>query len=327
MELKIQHSTLPDTADANTIAICMATYNGAEYLAEQLDSIVLQTYRNWMLFVRDDGSSDQTVQILRQYAARHPQKIFLIEDPSLTGGGAKQNFAAVLSWVSARYGFSYYMFADQDDVWLETKIEKSMRLMQAHEAAGAPLLVHTDLKVVDEKLGVLGESFFSYRSLDPHITDLPHLLVQNNVTGCTMLWNKALNDLLDLRLEAVMMHDWWIALTASALGTILVLPEATILYRQHGTNVVGATKVNSVGFIMKRAADVAHLKKGLRLSVAQAGAFLEFYKDKLDPRTKDILHTFASLYAHNKLVRMATVCRGSYLKQGLVQVMGELLLI
>ena len=314
--------------DHETIAICMATYHGDRYLREQIDSILNQTNQNWVLFVRDDNSTDNTLQILQQYTSLYPTKIILIEDASLAGGGAKQNFASILSWVSKRYAFSYFMFADQDDVWLDTKIEKSLQFMKGNESdRSIPLLVHTDLRVVDQQLSVLDDSFFHYRNLDPHLTDLCRLLVQKNVTGCTMLWNRALNDLLDLENRDIVMHDWWIALAACVFGKILCLEESTILYRQHGSNVVGATRVNSFRFILKRLRSYQSVQHKLRLSVAQAGAFLDYYNASLSHDQAHIIRQFSSLYTHNKLGRIIRICRGCYLKQGLIQMIGELLLI
>ena len=312
----------------NTVAICMATYNGEEYLCEQIDSILNQTYKDWVLFVRDDGSADATVRIIERYAAEYPDKIVFIADAALSGGSAMKNFAAVLSYVNKHHDFPYFMFADQDDVWLAGKIEASMELMRRNEAdKDAPVLVHTDLKVVDGDLNVLGESFFAYRKLDPNIVDLRRLVIQNNVTGCTMLWNKALNELFDIQSEAVAMHDWWIALTACVFGKICVLREATMLYRQHGANVVGASKVNSIGFIIKRFMDSDHVKKTLRDAVAQSGAFLDYHKERIDDGNRHILERFSSLYSRNKFSRVATVCREGFLKQGLVQIIGEILFI
>lgn len=314
--------------DSDTVAICMATYNGEQFVEEQIASICRQTYRNWVLFIRDDHSKDRTADVIRSYAARYQDKIFLIEDGSLAGGSAKQNFASILHWVKTHYDFSYFMFSDQDDVWLEEKIEKSIQAMKAEEAVGdQPVLVHTDLRVVDRSLNTLGESFFAYRALNPEVRDLRHLLIQNNVTGCTMLWNKALNDLIDIGNEAVAMHDWWIALTASVFGKIRCVREPLILYRQHGTNVVGATRVNTLGFILKRLTGSAHVRETLHLAVEQAGSFLNHYREKLDVEKTRVLERFSTLYQHNKLVRLAIVCRESFLKQGLVQIVGELIFI
>lgn len=316
------------TIDRNTIAICMAAYNGEAYLREQLDSIVRQTYGNWILFVRDDASTDGTLAILRQYAAAHPDRICLIEDAALSGGSPKRNFASILEWVESRYSFSYFMFADQDDIWQDTKIEKTFALLRAHETDDKmPLLVHTDLTVVDAALSVLGESYFRYRALDPRITDLRRLLIQNNATGCTMLWNRALNDLLDPGNPGAAMHDWWATLTACAFGKILCLEESTILYRQHTANVVGATRVNSLAFVWKRLRDAQYVRDTLKSAVVQAGAFLDSHKDRLSPEQIHILQLFSGLYSHGKLGRIALVCRESFLKQGLIQVLGELLFI
>ena len=144
-----------------TVAICMATYNGGKYIRDQIDSILVQTYTDWVLFIRDDHSSDNTVEIIRQYVMKYSGKIVLIEESVLPGGNAKKNFAAALLWIKQRYDFNYFMFADQDDVWLDTKIEKSLRLLQQNESdRNVPLVVHTDLKVVDGNLNILGESFF-----------------------------------------------------------------------------------------------------------------------------------------------------------------------
>ena len=315
------------TINRDTIAICMAAYNGEDYLREQLDSILGQTYGNWILFVRDDASTDGTLAILRQYAAAQPDRICLIEDTALPGGSPRQNFASILQWIGSRYSFSYFMFADQDDIWLDTKIEKSIALLRANEKDDTPLLVHTDLTVVDAALSVLGESFFDYHALDPGITQLRRLLIQNNATGCTMLWNRALNDLLDLNNPRAAMHDWWVTLTACAFGRILCLRESTILYRQHTNNVVGATRVNSLAFVFKRLRDIGYVRHTLRQAVTQAGAFLECHRQRLSPEQVRVLQLFSGLYSRGKLGRVMLVCRESFLKQGPVQVLGELFFI
>ena len=311
-----------------TVAICMATYNGELYLKEQIESIVGQTYTDWVLFIRDDLSNDHTPEIIAEYARQYDGKIILLPNDGVNGSGAKQNFAAILQEVSKSNDFSYFMFADQDDVWLNTKIEKSMSVLQQAESKyGGPLLVHTDLVVVNHQLSVLGESFFAYRALNPDVVDLRHLLIQNNVTGCTMLWNKELNDLLELQDEAVAMHDWWIALVACNFGRIICLKESTVLYRQHRNNVVGATRVNTVRFILQRLLGLNHVRETLKMAVEQSKAFLGRYEKRLNSDNAAVLRKFSQLYSHGKLARIYIVLRESFLKQGIVQIVGELLFI
>lgn len=310
------------------IAICMATFNGEQYLNEQIESIVKQTFEDWVLFIRDDGSGDRTVEIIKKYCADFPEKIILISDETIVGGSSKRNFAAILDWVNRHYDFSYFMFSDQDDVWLNDKIERCMKvLLEKEKTYNGPVLVHSDLMVVNESLEVLGESFIKYRALNPEVKDLQHLLVQNNITGCTMLWNRELNELLSLESEAVAMHDWWIALVASAFGEILYESKATIQYRQHGKNVVGATKVNSLGFIVKRLLGNNHVKQTLNLAFEQAEAFRKEFCDRLSDEQKECLNIFCSIRTKRKVHRMIGLLKGGYTKQGIVQIIGELLFI
>lgn len=314
--------------DDNTVAICMATYNGDKFIDEQIQSILNQTVRNWILFIRDDNSKDYTVQRIRRFIEQYPMKIVLIDDPTLVGGSSKKNFSSIVQWIKNNYDFNYFMFADQDDYWLPDKIEKTLSTMKhVEEKTTGPVLIHTDLKVVDSKLNELGSSFFRYRSLDPNVKDLNHLLIQNNTTGCTMMWNKALNDIVSLSDDKVAMHDWWLAIAACCFGTIEYVKDATILYRQHETNVVGATRVNTLSFIIMRLMGKNHVRETLKLSVDQAGAFLEFYKDMLNPEQYNVISSFSKLYSHNKIVRIAQVIKNKYLKQGVVQIIGELIFI
>ena len=190
-----------------------------------------------------------------------------------------------------------------------------------------PVLIHTDLRVVDKDLKTLGESFFAYRALDPSKHDLRHLLIQNNITGCTMLWNKKLNDIVDISSDEVAMHDWWMALVACCFGKIDYVNEPTILYRQHGDNVVGATNVNSIGFIIKRLTGSAHVKETLHLAVDQAKSFSSVYFEKLSSNDAEMITKFSKLYEVNKAKRVACVITNGYLKQGIVQIIGELIFI
>ena len=310
------------------VAIMMATYNGGRFLAEQIDSILSQTYRNWVLFIRDDGSTDSTLDVIANYVKRYPERVLAINDPSLKGGGSKENFAAILGWVKKNYDFEYFMFSDQDDVWLPDKIDIELTACKhADDHGSIPTLVHSDLMVVDKELNTLGDSFVKFRAIDPYKADLRHLLVQNNITGCTMLWNKSFCNLLDLNDSAIAMHDWWMGLTASCFGKIIFVNKTTIKYRQHEGNVVGATNVNSIGFVLRRLSGANHVRKTLEMAFKQADAFKKTYSEVLNSEQTGIISDFCEIPGHSKLTRARLVISGGFLKQGLVQIIGELMFV
>ena len=284
----------------NTVALCMATYNGEAFIREQIQSILEQKYTDWVLFIRDDHSTDNTMVVIQEFAEEWPHKIILIDNNDQLGGSSKKNFAVILNWVNKHYNFNYFMFSDQDDYWLPNKIEMSIkRIKEVEQEYSGPVLVHTDLKVVNQNLETLGESFIEYRALNPYVTDIEHLLVQNNITGCTMCWNSKLNRLLDLSNDSIAMHDWWIALVASCFGRIVFIDESTILYRQHAKNVVGATKVNSLGFIINRLKGNTHVKEVLNMSIDQANAFVQCYESSLSEMKIKVIRRFGTVsYTH-----------------------------
>lgn len=313
--------------DEKTVAICMATYNGEKFIKEQLNSIINQTYNNWVLFIRDDDSTDNTKSILNEYKKKYGQKLYVIDNVE-GGGNSKRNFAIILDFVKSYFKFNYFMFSDQDDYWDETKIDICMKKMieLEHENPYLPILIHTDLNVADEKLNILSKSFFKYRALNCKATDLNHLLVQNNVTGCTMLFNDELNKLIDLKKDNIAMHDWWIALVASAFGKIECITTSTILYRQHDNNVVGATKVNSIGFVINRLFD-NHVKKTIEQSFDQARDFYNEYEKKLSLQNQKIVKNFIDIEYKNKIVKVYSIIRRKFLKQGFIQIIGEIMFI
>jgi len=146
-------------------------------------------------------------------------------------------------------GADYIMLTDQDDVWLPNKIHDQMALMEKMEKSNpeTPILVHSDLEVVDESLKQIHPSLMRYQGI--HHTDhhsLKTLLVQNFVTGCTCLANRALIELALPVPEGVMVHDWWLALCAAAAGQIGFLPEVTVQYRQHSDNVIAAKSFRGI---------------------------------------------------------------------------------
>lgn len=220
------------------IDILMSTYNGERFLSEQIDSILSQDHAEFRLHVRDDGSSDGTVEILNHYAARDERMILVIDD--LGNLGAPASFFELIRGSDA----ALMMLADQDDVWIADKISRTLSRMQELAdlyGVGRPLAVFTDLRVVDENLKIVADSFWAYQRLDPEISaDWRSLLAQNVVTGCTLMFNAAARKVvLPFELPG-MMHDHWIAAKVAKSGHIGYVAEPTVLYRQHDQNVEGA---------------------------------------------------------------------------------------
>ncbi len=248
------------------VEILLGVYNGEKYLPELLDSITRQTCPYWTLTIRDDGSTDDSGEIISNFSDRHPEKVRILKDEA-GNVGPNLNFGALLENSAA----PYVMCCDQDDVWLEGKIEKTLSAMKAAEAKqghDTPLLVHTDLTITDENLTPVADSMWRYQKLLPKIADHPlRLLAQNVVTGCTMMLNrKAVQVSIPVSPDAIM-FDWWAALQTCKHGKIIALDEPTIFYRQHGKNAIGAKRYhpfNAFSFARKslslRQKLTAHLK-------------------------------------------------------------------
>ena len=223
------------------VDVLLATYNGSKYLSDQIDSILTQTHQNFRILVSDDGSSDDTLSILLRYKARLGDKLVILPNP-LPGQGAIRNFESLMT-ASLNDGLAQWsVFSDQDDVWLPGKIAASLREMiriEGDDGDSVPCLVHSDLTVVDEKLEVLSPSFSKYQLMDPEQCTPLSLLSVNQVTGCTMMVNRALLKMaLPLPPETIM-HDWWCGLISGS-GRRFFIKTPLILYRQHGSNQIGA---------------------------------------------------------------------------------------
>lgn len=216
----------------------LATYNGKDFLCEQIESIMCQDYDNLDVLARDDGSSDGTQDILKEYAVRYPARFRVLPSGS-TKGGIVHNFLSLMRSSTAEY----LSFSDQDDIWLSDKVSKTKRKMDELErkwGSHFPLLVFTDLRVVDQNLDTLYPSFWSHMGIDPEwVNNLGALLIKPTVTGCTALINRQMVELAVRMPQDVAHHDAWIGLLAAAMGKAAFVREQTVLYRQHGRNAVG----------------------------------------------------------------------------------------
>ncbi len=309
-----------DKIETDQVEILLATFNGERFLRQQIDSLLGQDYGNLRVLARDDGSSDGTVAILREYAGRFPERFRLLPTNVATGS-PKWNFLRLLKASTAQY----VCLSDQDDVWLPSKIKVEKMAMDGLEAqygSATPLLVFTDLRVVDENLAEIHPSFWRRDRIRPEsIHRLRLLLEQSVMTGSTAMLNRKLVEL-SLRMpEEATMHDRWIALLASAMGKSRALPGPTVLYRQHGQNALGALRQdNSAAGILKRAQAPENRLREWQASRRQSAALLRVHHGELKPEQRALLRAYLNCgQAKNRIVRLSTLIRYGFFRSGLLR--------
>lgn len=281
------------------ILILLPVFNGEHFLAEQLDSIFAQNHDNILLVCRDDASSDTSAAILAHYLTAHSDNMWLLED-GLGNLGASGSFSLLMQW-ALKYMDSclqevYVALADQDDIWHPDKLSCTLQMMTAAESGQVPLLVHSDLNVVDKHGQLMSPSLMAYQGLDPARTGFPSQLVSNTVTGCTVLMNQALlHKALPVPADAVM-HDWWLSLVASCFGQLLFIDRSLVEYRQHDRNTLGArahSPATSGLRMLARLLQFRQLPEAQRLlekAAAQAAAFQTRYAHELTAHHQQSLH-------------------------------------
>lgn len=304
------------------IDILMATYNGEKFIKEQIDSIISQSYSDWRLIISDDCSKDGTVDIIKVFQKKYPEKILIFENDE-PSGSAQNNFFNAIKYSTS----DYIMFSDQDDVWLPDKIEKTYNKMIEIESAcdtNTPVLVHTDLKVVDRTLNTINDSLFEMMNMDSNRCAFNNLLVQNIVTGCTIMGNRELFNYLKKIPKNAVMHDMWIALIASAFGEIGFVDKSTMLYRQHGNNSVGAKNTKSLSYILYKIFHSKEIHNSLVKQYKQAEEFKEIYSDKLSELQLDMLKSYSSFERKTFMEKYKELKKYNMFKNSKIQVLGQI---
>lgn len=280
----------------DTVAVLMSTYNGERYLKEQIESIITQSFSNWQLYIRDDGSTDHTVSIINEFVHKDKRIIFLNAnfDKNL---GVTRSFMKLLESAEA----NYYMFSDQDDYWKKDKIELTLKKMQDAEEKFnyKPICVHTNLTIVDNNLN----GNLLMKKPEDTWSNFKQLLFKNCVTGCTMMINQALKRQInfnDKKLVNVYLHDWWIALIAAAFGKVIYLEEPTILYRQHVGNLVGSN-IKGTAWYNNTVSDPVNERVIQSMRIIRD--FWNAYGNQLQGTNKKYTEKYAKLIGHANLLR------------------------
>lgn len=302
------------------VDILLATYNGEKYLAEQIDSVLDQTYQDFRILIRDDNSNDRTVEIIKDYQKKYPDKILFITD-DMKCGNSVSNFMQLTEYACSEYA----MYCDQDDFWFPDKIKTTLEIMQNAERKKGkdnPFLVFADYKIVDSSLNEAAHRV-SNSQIASCSLKFSRLLVQNYVTGCLMMVNKALYSILGEYHNDILMHDWWAALIASAMGDILYIPETVMLYRQHINNAVGAVNIKSINYRLHKLFD-RNTRNAKYLCEKQAELFLSRYAERLDANILETLHNFLAISGQpSKLKRIDMLKKGDFLKSDRIRRLGQ----
>lgn len=270
------------------VIILMSTFNGGDYLEEQLDSLVKQTYENISIIIRDDGSTDRTIQILMDYSEKYENITFI------TG----ENLGVIKSffYLLEEYGKSadFISFCDQDDVWLPDKIKVAVNIL--NEDKCTPQLYATPVQLVDKNLNHMQVKKFKK-------IGKRNAIIQNVVTGCSVVINRNFSDLLiknKPNIEKIEMHDSWMYLVCMFFGEFIYDDVSYIKYRQHENNVVGIPS-NKIDMLVQ---SFKNLKKEIDMQIhrQQTLEFYEVFKSELSIVDKKKIERF--LFAQNFFERI-----------------------
>jgi rhamnosyltransferase len=295
------------------LTILMATYNGAAYLKKQIESIISQTYSNWELFIRDDGSGDETLAIIDTFCL-NDHRIKRIDYGNIHGSACR-NFSQLFDWA---YGQdkAYILFADQDDIWLNNKLEKSLAEMLSKESqygTSTPLLLYSSLSFIDAH-----DQPIAVKLPLPQTLALPVLLNENYAWGCTIIINQAAIKKIKHIPVGSVNHDYYIALVVAAFGKNILLDDHLILYRQHQKNVSG--NVDKMTFLSR-------LNRYLRVKTTMLvpltdnyrliDSFYARYKNDLNMEQSKMIGDYLESYKKGFWALLSTMFRYKIFKIGI----------
>lgn len=251
----------------STVAVLIATYNGEQFLKEQLESILSQTYKNFKIYISDDSSSDSTAEILKYYKTKYPQKVFYsVNEKNI---GFVKNFEKLIFECKEEY----IALADQDDIWYAQKLEKQIEQIKKLEAAyvSMPMLINSDLEMIDKKGKITNSSYFRFRGykLKNDRKDLGHALGPSGIMGNTLLFNWQLRNIVLPFPDTLDVHDYWIGLNCELFGKRKTLSEPLIKYRIHEKNYSNAldklTKKSNIFFWLNRDIKLPNMETNRKL--------------------------------------------------------------
>ncbi|MFC7679247.1 glycosyltransferase family 2 protein [Paenibacillus sp. GCM10028914] len=267
------------------VQVLLSTYNGERYIVEQIESIMKQSYREVAVLIRDDGSTDGTIEKIQQLEKTYLGRIELIQGANL---GVVGSFFELL--IMSDPHADYYCFCDQDDVWFDHKVKSAVSKLDTTVHSGEPAMVFTSTQLTDGELNSKGIWPKSPRR-EPSFYNA---LYENVAIGATITMNKSARDLFvdgrSVDSNKILMHDWWFYLLLSAFGKVIYDPEPSMMYRQHGNNVVGGS--NSLVGKLKNKLNSFKKHTGKELLLIQATEFRRIYDEQLKHEKREQLDLF-----------------------------------
>ena len=275
------------------VDILMATYNGEKYIKNQLLSLQQQTFSDWNLLIRDDGSTDKTLDIIQDFK-KYDSRIKIIETDGVKGIGPGRNFLELTKCSLSKY----VIFCDQDDIWFEKKLELLVEKAEQQFEENIPCLIYCDAYGYSDVEGVISINSVSYY----HAKMLNEFLFFNSgYQGCSILFNHRLcNMLASYRAEYFYMHDDIASLLAHTFGKVFFLNKQLMLYRQHTSNVTGNIAYGLINKL-KRATAINSYVVSAR-HYREKASFYEAYNEDLTQEQKNIFQAYLR-YPYCSLIR------------------------
>lgn len=278
------------------IQILLSTYNGEKYLREQLDSYYAQTCcAQICVLIRDDGSTDGTEEILREYAQRDAFRVVFGENLGVNGS---------YQWLIEHSDpqCDYYALSDQDDVWYPEKLNTALAVLDEADP-GIPCLFASCTQITDANLRPIGTSTLPVRGISFY-----NAMIQNILPGHTQVMNQRMMTLSrEMGFAQVHVIDWWFYLVASGVGRVLYHPQCTVLHRQHGGNAVGM-RVHTLSHIFRRLRFIRE-KRGNACSLQLQAFFCQYGAILPAEMRNETEHFFSHMSSFHMRVRYVLHCK------------------